>query len=76
MVDLNLLKDASFLGVSTGRNTTCIKVLEPSSFDGVQNTKTLKSFIWDMEQYFKAAKFSKVKQLSLVGLYLTGDAKL
>lgn len=75
-VDVNLLKGVAFPGMSAGPDATCVKLLERSSFDGVRNAKTLENLFWDMEQYFKAAKVPEDKRVSLVGMYLTADAKL
>ena len=33
-----------------------VKVPEPKSFNGSRNAKELENFLWDVEQYFKAAK--------------------
>ena len=74
-MDVNLLKDAGFQGASR-LSALRVKVLDPSSFDGVQNAKTLENFIWDMKKYFKVAKVPNGEQVSLVGMYLSGDAKL
>lgn len=38
--------------------------------------KTLENFLWDVDQYFKAVKVPDTEQVPLVGMYLTGDAKL
>ena len=76
LCDGNLLKDAGFLRSSAGKGTPQLKVPHTSFFDGVRNEKTLENFNWDMKRYFKAAKVPKVEQISLVGMYLTGDAKV
>ena len=76
LVDINVLKDAGFQNASAGRSATRVTVPNSSSFDSVWNAKTLENFIWDMEQYFKAAKVPDGEQVSLVGMYLTANAKL
>ena len=43
-----------------------VKIPEPKAFSGAGSAKELKNFIWNMEQYFTAAKDK----------YLSGDAKL
>ena len=75
-VDVSPLKDADFVNAGEGRSAARVKMPEPSSFDGVRNAKTLENFFWDMEQYFKVAKVPKGEQFSLVGMFLTNDAKL
>ena len=32
-----------------------VRVLEPKGFSGNRNAKELENFLWDMEQFFKAA---------------------
>ncbi|VFQ95758.1 unnamed protein product [Cuscuta campestris] len=53
-----------------------IKVPEPKHFDGARNAKELENFLWDMEEYFKAAKIPEGEKVSIAPMYLTGDAKL
>jgi hypothetical protein len=53
-----------------------VKVPEPHAFQGVRNSKELENFLWDMEQYFQAARISAQEQVSIASMYLTGDAKL
>ena len=33
-----------------------VRVPEPKSFSGNRNAKELENFLWDMEQFFKAAR--------------------
>ncbi|KAI9178183.1 hypothetical protein LWI28_023646 [Acer negundo] len=40
-----------------------IKVLEPKHFQGSRNAKELKNLLWDIEQYFKAAKIPSKEQI-------------
>ncbi|KAJ4716602.1 hypothetical protein OWV82_011594 [Melia azedarach] len=53
-----------------------IKVSEPRYFEGARDAKELENFLWDMEQYFKAAKVPYNEQVSITTMYLRGDAKL
>ncbi|KAJ4723357.1 hypothetical protein OWV82_006740 [Melia azedarach] len=53
-----------------------IKVPEPRYFEGARDAKELENFLWDMEQYFKAAKVPYNEQVSITTMYLRGDAKL
>ncbi|KAL5840685.1 hypothetical protein ACOSQ3_013359 [Xanthoceras sorbifolium] len=39
-----------------------IKVPEPKHFKGSRNAKDLENFLWDMEQYFRAAKIPEREQ--------------
>ncbi|TXG47935.1 hypothetical protein EZV62_027229 [Acer yangbiense] len=53
-----------------------IKVPEPKQFNGSRNAKELENFLWDMEQYFKAARIPDREQVSITSMYLSGDVKL
>ncbi|KAJ4722993.1 Retrotransposon protein, putative, Ty3-gypsy subclass [Melia azedarach] len=53
-----------------------IKVPEPKGFSGSRNAKELENFLWDMEQYFKAARIPVAEQVTITSMYLEGDAKL
>ena len=55
-----------------GEVATKVKVPEPKPFKGARNAKDLENFLWDMEQYFKAAKV----MVTITSMYLSGDAKL
>ena len=59
-----------------GPSSSKVKVPEPKSFQGVRNAKELENFLWDMEQYFLAARISAQEQVSITSMYLAGDAKL
>ena len=49
---------------------------EPKAFSGARSAKELENFIWDMEQYFTAARVPDADKLNITTMYLTGDAKL
>jgi hypothetical protein len=53
-----------------------LKVPEPKAFAGVRSAKELENFLWDMEQYFRAARIPEAEKLTVTTMYLTGDAKL
>ncbi|XP_059625412.1 uncharacterized protein LOC132268599 [Cornus florida] len=53
-----------------------IKVSDPKSFSGTRNAKELENFLWDMEQYFKAARIPNGEKVTITSMYLSGDAKL
>ena len=53
-----------------------VRVLEPNGFSGNRNAKELENFLWDMEQFFKAAHVPDSKKVSITSMYLMGDAKL
>ena len=38
--------------------------------------KELENFLWDMEQFFRAAQVADEEKVSITGMYLMGDAKL
>lgn len=58
--------------VSNGK----MKVPEPKAFNGARSAKELENFLWDMEQYFAAARIPDVEQVTFTSMYLSGDAKL
>ena len=53
-----------------------VRVPEPKPFQGVRDAKELGNFIWDVEQYLRATHIPLEEQVSLVSMYLAGDAKL
>lgn len=56
--------------------TRKLRVPEPLPFAGVRSAKELENFLWDMEQYFKAAHIPESEKVSITSMYLNGDAKL
>lgn len=68
--------DHAAIGGSSNEDFTKIKVPEPKAFSGARDTKTLENFMWYMDQYFKDVRTSKEKKVTLVSIYLEGDAKL
>ena len=53
-----------------------VRVPEPKTFGGARNAKDLENFLWDMEQYFIAARIPVGEQVTITTRYLTGDAKV
>ena len=63
--------------ISEGQgNLTKARIPDPKAFTGNRNAKDLENFLWDMEQYFKAAKIADDDKVSITSMYLVGDAKL
>lgn len=60
--EIGVLKKVVF-GTSSGGESSSIssklKVPEPKQFGGSRNAKELENFLWDMKQYFKAARKSR-----------------
>ena len=52
-----------------------VRVPEPKGFDGARSAKELENFLWDMEQFFKAARVTDEEKVSITGMFLLGDAK-
>ncbi|KAL5848433.1 hypothetical protein ACOSQ4_006446 [Xanthoceras sorbifolium] len=52
------------------------KDVEVRHFKGSRNAKELENFLWDMEQYFRAAKIPEREQVCITSMYLSGDTKL
>ena len=76
--EITILKRAVAGGASSGsnENRSKFKVPEPKAFGGSRNAKELENFLWDMEQYFKAAHISENEMVTITSMYLIGDAKL
>ena len=55
---------------------TKVKVSKPKPFNGARNAKDLENFLWDMEQYFKAARVPSQEIVTITSMYLSRDAKL
>lgn len=53
-----------------------IKIHDPKPLNGVRNAKELKTFMWDMEQYFNTAYCPEHEKITIISMYLMGDAKL
>ena len=53
-----------------------MRVPEPKPFGGAHNAKDLDNFLWDMEQYFSAARIPVGEQATITTMYLTSDVKL
>ena len=52
-----------------------VKLPETKVISGARSAKELQNFIWDMEQYFTAARVPGADNLNLTKMYLTGYAK-
>ena len=75
--ELSLLKRAvSTTPTHSKAGPSKIKVPEPIPFGGTRSAKELENFLWDMEQYFKAARIPEAERVSITSMYLEGDAKL
>ena len=59
-----------------GKVATKVKVPELKPFNSVRSAKDLENFLWDMKQYFKAARVPDQEMLTITSMYLLGDAKL
>ena len=55
--DVAVLKKAMLQGSSSGpeASSSKVQVREAKGFNGNRNAKELENFLWDMEQFFKAA---------------------
>lgn len=52
-----------------------VKVPEPKYFDGTRDSKALENFLWDLEQYFRAARIHGRDKVLVASMYLVDDAK-
>ena len=75
--DVVVLKKAILQGASPATDAPSkVRIPEPKGFSGNRNTKELGNFMWDMEEFFKAAHVPDAEKASLTSMYLMGDAKL
>ena len=75
--DIVVLKKVVLQGCSLGPEVPPnVRVPKPKGFIGNRNTKELENFLWDMEQFFRAAHIPNGKKVSITNMYLTGEAKL
>ena len=76
--DIAILKKAVLQGFASGpeASSSKVRVPEPKGFNDNRNAKELENFLWDIEQFFKAAHVPDGEKVSITSMYLTGDAKL
>lgn len=53
-----------------------VQIPEPTPFNGMQCSKELENFLWDVEQFFSANHVTKVERVQVGSAYLADDAKL
>ena len=53
-----------------------VRVPELKNFNWNRDVKELENFLWDMEQFFKAAHVLKGEKVSITSMYLTRNAKI
>lgn len=75
--DVKLLKrDVANRPASGDGPNPKLRVPEPKQFGGTRSAKELENFLWDMEQYFRAARVAETEQVTITSMFLIGDAKL
>ena len=75
--EVSILRKAVAAGGNTSSETTRkFKVPDPKAYEGARDAKALENFLWDMEQYFKAAHINNGEQVTVASMFLVGDAKL
>ncbi|KAK2965338.1 hypothetical protein RJ640_013801 [Escallonia rubra] len=59
------------------KHSSRTQVPEPKSYGGARDANELENFLFDVEQYFRAIKVnSEEKKVSMIVMYMVGDAKL
>ncbi|KAL0355947.1 UNVERIFIED_CONTAM: hypothetical protein Sradi_4041600 [Sesamum radiatum] len=54
-----------------------LRIPEPKAYSGAHDAKEVENFLFNIEQYFLAANVQdEARNVSIVTMYLTGDAKL
>lgn len=53
-----------------------VKVPDPKAYNRTQSAKKLENFLWNIEQYFLAARVPEAERVTITSMYLKGDAKL
>lgn len=56
--------------------TRRVRIPEPVVFAGTRSAKNLENFVWDLEQYFRAAQVPEEECVQVCASYLVGNAKL
>ena len=54
---------------STRVESSKVKIPEPKAFSAARSAKELENFIWDMEQYFTAARVPDADKLNITTMY-------
>ena len=67
--DIDILKKAVLQGsASSPEAPSKVRVLEPKGFNGNRNAKELENFLWDIEQFFKAAHVPDGEKVSITSM--------
>jgi len=74
--DLMVLKRAIGGMPAGGEAPSKLRVPEPKPFTSTRSAKELENFLWDMEQYFRAARIPEEERVTITTMYLVGDEKL
>ena len=74
--EMSLVKRIMNSRPTMGETSSKIKVPEPKVFGGTRSAKDLENFLWDMEQYFKAAHVPDGEKVTITSMYLSSDVKL
>ncbi|ERM98789.1 hypothetical protein AMTRI_Chr01g130600 [Amborella trichopoda] len=61
---------------SGGLDSRVVRVPKPQVFEGQRDSKVVENFLWNMQQYFKAAHDHEKDRVVICTMYLARDAKL
>lgn len=73
-LEVGVLKKA--VSGSTSEGMKKYRIPEPKPFVGAREAKELENFVYDMDQYFKAAHVAEEEMVAIAAMYLSDDAKL
>ncbi|KAL2925724.1 MAGUK p55 subfamily member 7 [Bienertia sinuspersici] len=73
--EINVLKKV--VGHDKEKSPFHVKTPHPKYYDGKRDAKALENFLWDVDNYLKATKTTKVSQkVDVAAMFLSEDAKL
>ena len=73
-LEIGVLKKAVNSGTSEGMKK--YRIPEPKPYAGAREAKELENFVYDLDQYFRAAHVAEEEMVAIATMYLSDDAKL
>ncbi|KAL4183337.1 hypothetical protein AMTRI_Chr11g97690 [Amborella trichopoda] len=73
--DMTLIKRA-LSNTSRSLDSRAVREPEPRMFERQRDSKVLKNFLWDMEQYFYGIRAHEKDRVGIYTMYVTRDGEL